>query len=144
MGAQSLTVTTANVDPDTATAWMKLDLAEQDKACSVHFTGNGAAGTATIVAALRNADGTNERAFSATATVGAVRTGADGASGQYHCTVVFAQSGNEWFDTAGFKKPSTRAPGITLSPDGKEWFVGVIAFGTITAGVLTVVPVTDI
>lgn len=143
MGAQSLTVTTSNVDPDTSGAWMKLDLTPDDQAFSVHFTGNGAAGTATIVAMLRKSDSTSERAYTATATVGAIRTGADGASGEYHCTVVFANSGNEWVDAAGFVKPSTRLPGLSVSPDGKEWFVGVTAFGTITGGTLTVVPVTD-
>ena len=133
MARQSLAVTTANVDPDTTTAWFAIDLTPDDQAFSVHFTGNGAAGTATIEAALRDIKaGTSERAYRATATVGASRTANDGANGEYHCTVVFTNTGNEWVDTTGLIKGENK------------WWVGVVGFGTITAGTLTVVPTTRI
>lgn len=138
---QSLTVTTDDADPDTATSWMKVNQAREDKALRVFFSGNGAAGSAVINANLRSPDGTTIWSDTATATITARRTGADGASGEYVCSVVFAQSGNEYLDLNGYIPPTASKAGLT---DGTEWWIGVLTLSTITGGTLTVAPCVDI
>lgn len=132
MASQSLAVTTANVDPDTATAWFKIEMPIECQAFDVSFSGNGNSGTATIEAKLRKNDGTSIKTSRGTATVGVSRTGADGASGEYHAPVVFGDSGNQWVDATGH------------IPGQQTWWVGVVAFGTITGGTLTVAIATEV
>lgn len=143
---QGLTVASAsaNVDPDTTAAWIKVDLTPNDKAFRIMCTCTGASGTAVIGAYLRASDGTAIYPITGTATASAGRVGADGASGNYEMTLAMHQTGNEYVDAAGYVKPNTRLPGNVLSPDGQEWWVGVISMATITSVTFTVEPVQDI
>ena len=92
---------------------------------------DGSSGTATIRVAIRSPrkpDGEKTILIEeATATVGALRRGEDGASGQYLCAVVFTLSGTDKMDLMPYLESHKDDDGGPL-----EVFVGVSAFGTIS------------
>lgn len=145
MALQSLTVATGNVDPDTTTAWFKLALAPEHKAVRIIANCTGASGTAALQVALRHNDTTLIWSDGGTATATARRVGNDGASGNYQCSVVFNQSGNEYVDLAGFLPAKSSTSALTVNDaNALEWLVGVTSLTTITSITVYAIPVTDI
>lgn len=106
-----------------------------DQVIRVSAQSTGSSGTATILLALVR--GTTVIGYErATATVGTVRSGSDGASGNYLAEVVFDSSGTDKADLLGQGAngsfPAKFGTSLDASDPADRWFIGVTAFGTIS------------
>lgn len=70
--------------------------------------------------------------YQGTGTITALRTGADGATGEYIATCVFAISGTNFKDLAGAGYTEGKTPGT-----GYRWKIGIISATTVAASAIT-------
>lgn len=127
-----ISLTTANVNLGTSTAWQRLAL-PVGKEAPTGNTGlgpqvlwtdvvvNAAAGSATLgLAVVEKETSVVVRYTTATVTVTTRRAGIDGASGDYVCTVAWAESGNKKVDLMDF------------NADQHDLYLGLDALATFT------------